>query len=452
MVCDAVILAAGLGTRMVSETPKALHPLGGVALVAWVERTCRQATDRPPVVVIGPEGNPAREVLPRDVRFVEQRSRLGTGHAVQQTEAILRDDGGGLVLITTADMPLVRAKTLRRLVEAQRANPGPMALVTLTAQAPRGFGRVIRDPAGRVRAVIEEAVATSEQLETSELNASLYCIDSAWLWSHLPKLTAARNGEIYLTDLVAQAADEGREIVTIQAEEPDEVIGINTREHLAQAEAALRRRINREWMLAGVTLADPETTYIEATVRIEPDVVILPNTRLQGLTSVGRGSSIGPNAVVRDSNIGQACTVEASVLEGAELEAEVHVGPFAHLRPGARLGRGVHMGNFGEVKNSVLGAGVKMGHFSYVGDAEIGRETNIGAGTITCNYSRQGVKSRTVVGEAVFLGSDTLLVAPVRIGDGAATGAGSVVTREVPAASLAVGMPARVVRKLKDGD
>ena len=451
MVCDAIILAAGLGTRMVSNTPKALHHLGGVPLVAWVEQTCREVTDRPPVVVIGPEGDGVRRVLPQDIRFVEQQSRLGTGHAVKQAEAMLRD-GAGLVLIATADMPLVRADTLRRLVEAQRANPGPLALVTSTAQDPRGFGRVIRDPGGRVRAVVEEAAATDQQLQTRELNAGLYCINSAWLWSHLPKLTPSANGEIYLTDLVAQAAEEGGDIVAIQTEDPDEVIGVNTREHLAQAEVALRRRINGEWMRAGVTLADPETTYIEAFVRLEPDVLILPNTRLQGVTSVGRGSSIGPNTVVRDSTIGQACTVEASVVEGAELEAEVHVGPFAHLRPGARLGRGVHMGNFGEVKNSVLGPGVKMGHFSYVGDAEIGRETNIGAGTITCNYSRRGTKNRTTVGEAVFLGSDTLLVAPVRVGDGAATGAGSVVTRQVPARSLAVGMPARVVRKLDDDD
>jgi bifunctional UDP-N-acetylglucosamine pyrophosphorylase/glucosamine-1-phosphate N-acetyltransferase len=451
MVCDAIILAAGLGTRMVSSTPKALHHLGGIPLVAWVERTCRAVTDRPPVVVIGPEGDEVRQVLPHDVRFVEQRSRLGTGHAVQQTETMLRD-GADLVLITTADMPLVRADTLRRLVEAQRSNSGPLSLVSLMAQDPRGFGRLLRDSGGRVRAVVEEADATDEQRLTHELNASLYCVDGAWLWSHLPKLTPSASGEIYLTDLVAQAANEEREIVAIQTEEPDEAIGVNTREHLAQAEAALRRRINREWMLAGVTLADPETTYIEASVRLEPDVQILPNTRLQGVTSVGRGSSIGPNTVVRDSMIGEACTVESSVVEGASLEAEVHVGPFAHLRPGARLGRGVHMGNFGEVKNSVLGPGVKMGHFSYVGDADIGRGTNIGAGTITCNYSRQGTKNRTTVGEAVFLGSDTLLVAPVIVGDGAATGAGSVVTRQVPPRSLAVGMPARVVRKLDHDD
>jgi bifunctional UDP-N-acetylglucosamine pyrophosphorylase/glucosamine-1-phosphate N-acetyltransferase len=451
MVVDAVILAAGLGTRMVSKTPKALHQVGGVPLVAWAERACRQATGRPPIVVIGPEGGGVREVLPEDVRFVEQQTRQGTGHALQQAEAWLRD-GGQQVLVATTDMPLVRPETLRRLVQAQKGSSAPVALVTLTAEDPRGFGRVIRDATGGVRAIVEESVATAEQRETRELNASLYCFDREWLGSHLSRLAPSAKGEIYLTDLVELASGEGRGVPSIEADDPDELIGINTREHLAQAEEALRRRINREWMLAGVTLADPASTYIEASVRLEPDVLILPNTHLKGTTSVGSGSIIGPNTIVRDSTIGPACTVEASVVEAAELEAEVHVGPFAHLRPGARLGRGVHMGNFGEVKNSVLGPGVKMGHFSYVGDAEIGRETNIGAGTITCNFDRQGRKNRTSVGEAAFIGSDTLLVAPVRVGDGAATGAGSVVTREVPSRSLAVGMPARVVRKLKDDE
>jgi len=292
-------------------------------------------------------------------------------------------------------------------------------------------------------------VATPEQLAITELNASLYCFDAAWLWEHLPRLRPSPKGEIYLTDLVALAAAESGGVAATQAEDTDEVIGVNTREHLAQAEQVVRTRVNREWMRAGVTLADPRSTYIEPSVRLAPDVEILPNTHLRGETAVGRGTRLGPNTVVVDTVIGERCIVESSVLEKAHLEDEVHVGPFAHLRPGARLGRGVHMGNFGEVKNSVLGPGVKMGHFSYIGDAEIGRETNIGAGTITCNFSRDGKKNRTTVGEEVFLGSDSLLVAPVDIGDGAATGAGSVVTRDVPAQSLAVGMPARVVRDLK---
>jgi len=448
MRCESLILAAGLGTRMVSRVPKAFHRLGGRPLVAWVEAACRAAVGTPPVIVLGPEVGSSSGHLPEDVRLVEQAERLGTGHAVRQAESLLRGKAD-LVLIVTADMPLVRAETLRRLVDTQRGNRGPMTMATVQGRDSRGFGRVIRGADGRVKAVVEEAVATAEQRTIEELNASWYCVAGDWLWPNLERLTPSAKGEIYLTDLVTLAAEAGG-VATTTVEDPDEVIGINTREHLAQAEAALRRRVNREWMLAGVTLIDPATTYIDVSVRLESDVEILPNTHLWGETTVARGTRLGPNTIVRDSAIGETCVVESSVVEGAVLEAEVHVGPFAHLRPGARLGRGVHLGNFGEVKNSVLGPGVKMGHFSYIGDAEIGRDTNIGAGTITCNFGRDGRKNRTTIGEQVFVGSDSLLVAPVEIGDGAATGAGSVVTRDVPPHTLAVGMPARVVRRLKE--
>jgi bifunctional UDP-N-acetylglucosamine pyrophosphorylase/glucosamine-1-phosphate N-acetyltransferase len=447
MVCEAIVLAAGLGTRMVSETPKALHRLAGRPLVGWVERAAREATGRPSIIVLGPEAAGARRLLPADARFVEQTERRGTGHAVMQAEGLLRGKADQ-VLVATADMPLVRPETLRRLVETQQGRPRPLSLVTLVGGEARGFGRVVRDGQGRVAAIVEEALATPEQLAISEFNASWYCFDGDWLWEHLPRLRPSPSGELYLTDLVAMASAEG-EVGVAHAEDPEEAIGINTRGHLAQAEAAVRRRVNQAWMLAGVTLVDPQTTYIEPSVRLAPDVEILPNTHLRGESGIGRGTRLGPNTVIVDSLIGERCVVDSSVVEAASLEAEVHVGPFAHLRPGAHLGRGVHMGNFGEVKNSRLGSGVKMGHFSYIGDAEVGDETNIGAGTITCNFGRDGKKNRTVIGAGAFIGSDSLLVAPVEIGEGATTGAGSVVTRDVPAHGLAVGMPARLVRDSK---
>jgi bifunctional UDP-N-acetylglucosamine pyrophosphorylase/glucosamine-1-phosphate N-acetyltransferase len=315
------------------------------------------------------------------------------------------------------------------------------------ADDPRGFGRIVRNRDGTVAAIVEEAVATPEQLDIRELNVGAYCFRSDWLWEALHRLPVSARGEYYLTDTVGLAVAAGLPVLALKHDHPVETIGINTRVDLADAEAALRRRINRGLMLAGVSIVDPATTYIDATVSIGQDTVIYPNTQLLGGTSIGANCLVGPNSFVHDTQIGDGCRILASVLEGAVVEDGVDMGPYAHLRKGAHLGKGVHMGNFGEVKDSYLGPGVKMGHFSYVGNARIGANTNIGAGTITCNYD--GVnKNPTEIGEDAFIGSDTMLVAPIRIGDRARTGAGAVVTKDVPADTLAVGMPARAIRKL----
>jgi bifunctional UDP-N-acetylglucosamine pyrophosphorylase/glucosamine-1-phosphate N-acetyltransferase len=335
-----------------------------------------------------------------------------------------------------------------RLIEMQEHNPGPITLLVAHSGISRGFGRIMRDAEGRVAGIIEEAHATPEQLEGQELNVGAYCYQSDWLWDHLPELPLSPKGEYYLTDLIGMAIKEGGEVAVATVEDVEEVIGINTREHLAQAETALRRRINRHWMLAGVSILDPASTYIGADVQLGKDTVVLPNTHLWGQTVIGTACRLGPNAIVRDSVIGDRCKVEVSVLEGATLDSDVGVGPFAHLRTGTYLGQGVHIGNFGEVKNSTLGAGVKMGHFSYVGDATIGENANIGAGTVTCNFDGER-KHRTEIGPGAFIGSDTMLVAPVSIGREAHTGAGAVVTKDVPERGVAVGVPARVIRKVK---
>ncbi|MBI4316616.1 MAG: bifunctional N-acetylglucosamine-1-phosphate uridyltransferase/glucosamine-1-phosphate acetyltransferase, partial [Chloroflexi bacterium] len=264
-----------------------------------------------------------------------------------------------------------------------------------------------------------------------------------------PRLPVSPKGEYYLTDLIGVAASRGRRVEALALDDPAEAIGINTRVHLAEVEAVMRQRINRRWMESGVTLIDPATTLIEPEVMLEPDTVIWPNTQLVGRTRIGGNCLIGPNCLIRDTAIGARCEVVASVLEGATVEEDVSIGPFAHLRRGAHLAGGVHMGNFGEVKESYLGPGVKMGHFSYIGDAHIGAGSNIGAGTVTCNFDGQK-KSVTTVGSEVFIGSDTMLVAPVTLGDRSRTGAGSVVTKNVPADSLAIGIPARI-RKKSDG-
>jgi bifunctional UDP-N-acetylglucosamine pyrophosphorylase/glucosamine-1-phosphate N-acetyltransferase len=300
--------------------------------------------------------------------------------------------------------------------------------------------------------VVKETVATPQQLEIRELNGGVYCFDADWLWAHVDRIPLSLPKEEYfLPDLIGMGIAEGLRVEAVVTEDGSETLGINTRAHLAEAEGALRRRINERWMLAGVSIMDPATTYIEPGVTIGQDTTIWPNTHLRGQTTIGQHSHIGPNTIIVGCQIGDRCRVLASVLEYAVMEDGSDIGPFGHLRKGARVCEGSHMGNFGELKNATLGPGAHMGHFSYLGDAEVGAGANIGAGTITCNYD--GVhKHKTVIEERAFIGSDTMLVAPVRVGKGAKTGAGSVVTRDVPDGALAYGVPARVREEDSDGD
>jgi bifunctional UDP-N-acetylglucosamine pyrophosphorylase/glucosamine-1-phosphate N-acetyltransferase len=441
-----VILAAGQGTRLKSDLPKVLHRLAGRPLIDYALDVARAVTSETPVVVVGHGAEAVRTVVGDRGRCVLQAEQLGTAHAVQQAEAELRGQCEA-VLVMYGDMPLLRANTLRALAHAQTFNSGPLTLATVNAPHLTDFGRIVRDASDEVQAVMEAAQATPEERAITEVNVGAYCFNADWLWAALPQLSLSPKGEYYLTDAVALATAAGGRVAAVRLEDVAEALGVNTRAQLAEAEARLRERINTRWMAAGVTLVDPATTYIEPTVQFEPDTSIWPNTHLQGQTTVGGACVLGPNTIVRDSVIGARCRIECSVLEGAQVAEEVTIGPFAHLRRGARLERGVHMGNFGEVKDSVLGPGTKMGHFSYIGNATIGAEVNIGAGTITCNYD--GVKKNpTVIGDGVFIGSDTMLVAPVTIGAGSKTGAGAVVIDDIPDQSLAVGVPARVIRKL----
>ncbi|MCW5875254.1 MAG: bifunctional UDP-N-acetylglucosamine diphosphorylase/glucosamine-1-phosphate N-acetyltransferase GlmU [Anaerolineales bacterium] len=437
---------------MRSKLPKLLHPLGGRAMVLHaLGAAAEAAADGPPLLVVGHGAEALRAAVGDGAEFVEQAEQLGTGHALLQAKPALQGKAD-LVLVSNADLPLLSGDTLKQLLAAQQANPGPFTMLTLRQPNARGFGRVKRGAGGEVLAIIEEAEATPEELAIDELNVGAYCFRGDWLWPALEKLKPSANkGEYYLTDLLEIATAAGERVEAVVLQDPHEAIGVNTREHLAEAEAALRGRINRRWMLEGVTLVDPASTYIEAGVTIGQDTVIWPNTILQGQTAIGADCSIGPNTVVRDSRIGDACRVEAAVVEMAVLENQVDIGPFAHLRKGSHLGDGVHMGNFGEVKNSTLGPGAKMGHFSYIGDATIGANVNIGAGTITANYDGEK-KNETVIEDDVFIGSDTMLVAPLHIGKGARTGAGAVVTKDVPAHTVVVGVPARAVRKLEEPD
>ncbi len=447
MKTTAVVLAAGQGTRMRSQLPKVLHPILGRPMLQFALEAVRQATDEWPVVIIGHGAEEIRGLFQDQVRFAFQEPQLGTGHAVQQAQQLLEGQTDQ-VLVTTADMPLLTSATLNDLVGLQAKHAGPISMLTLQADDPRGFGRIVRNDAGQVQAIVEEAQASTDQLAIRELNASVYCFRADWLWPALARIPLSPKGEYYLTDLVGIAVADGLSVQAIRVSDPGESIGINTRVHLAEAQAVLRHRINQQWMLSGVSIIDPASTYIEPGVTIGMDTVIWPNTYLQGTTRIGQDCMIGPNAIIDSTQIGNNCKVIASVLEYARLEDGVEVGPFGHLRKGAHLAEGVHMGNFGEVKNSYLGPGTKMGHFSYIGNAVIGTGVNIGAGTITCNYDGKN-KHKTEIGDEVFIGSDTMLVAPVKLGDGSRTGAGAVVTKNVPPHMLAVGLPARVIRKLE---
>jgi bifunctional UDP-N-acetylglucosamine pyrophosphorylase/glucosamine-1-phosphate N-acetyltransferase len=447
MKIRSVILAAGQGTRMHSQTPKVLHPLLGKPMLQYMLDVVQGTTHTMPVVVLGHGAETIGQAFAGKADFVIQEPQLGTGHAVQQAEALLAGQAD-LVVVAYGDMPLFTPQTLSHMIQAQQTHAGPVTMLTMFAEDARGFGRIIRDERGWVKTIVEEAQATPEQLAIHELNVGLYCFAADWLWEALRKIRISPKGEYYLTDLIDIASSAGLSVQAQVLEDGREGIGINTRVHLAEAEAILRERINRGWMLAGVTIVDPQRTYIEPDVVIGQDAVIWPDTYIQSGSEIGAGCVLGPNTIIRKSQIGARCKICASVVESARVEDEVEMGPYVHLRRGAHLGQGVHMGNFGEVKNSYLGPGTKMGHFSYIGDAQIGTGVNIGAGTITCNYDGEK-KNKTEIGANVFLGSDTMLVAPVKLGEGAQTGAGAVVTKDIPPYTLAVGVPARPIRKLE---
>ena len=443
-----IVLAAGLGTRMRSQTPKVLHTAAGRPLLGHVLAALAELGARP-VVVLSAESAAARSLVSNGARVVMQDPPRGTGDAVRvalQGET----DVDGVALIVYGDTPLVRAETLAALMKLRESRSAVLALLSGDVGTDNAYGRVVRDAKGDVARVVEARLASNAEKALPESNLGAYAADLGWLRGAVKKLRPNSTGEIFLTDLVALAVADGKRVSAHKADDPDEGRGVNTRVELAAVEDVLRRRIRERHMLAGVTFHDPSSSLVDADVELAPDVVIERGSILEGATKVGAGTRIGPYSILRDSTVGANCRVEASVLEGATLEDEVTIGPYSHLRPGAYLERGVGMGNFGEVKNARLGAGTKMHHFSYIGDAKVGQRVNIGAGTITLNYD--GVnKHRTEIGDDAFIGSDTLLRAPVKVGKGSATGAGAVVTKDVPDGQIGIGMPARMRTRTKPG-
>ena len=441
----ALILAAGVSRRMRSKTPKVLHLCAGRPLLLWPLAAARSAGARS-VVVLSPGSEAAvRPILPDGTAVAIQREMKGTGDAVR-AGLDATDVRAGELIVLYGDTPTLRASTIEHL-RALRAERGAViALLSAKVGTDNAYGRIVRSAAGDVERIVEARVATADERELPESNLGAYAIDLAWLRGAIGKLVPNETGEVFFTDIVDVAIRDGKRVAAFCTPDPTEGLGVNTRVELAAAEAILRRRIRETLMLEGVTFHDPESSVVDETVRIAADAVIERGCILEGTTSIGPDSRIGPYAVLRDTSVGARCVVEASVLEGATLEDDARIGPYSHLRPGAHLEQGVQMGNFGEVKAARLRRGTKMHHFSYVGDADVGERVNIGAGTITMNYD--GVnKNRTTIGNDAFIGSDTLLRAPVTVGEGAVTGAGAVVTRDVAPGMLAVGMPARSIKK-----
>ncbi|MBP9146652.1 MAG: bifunctional UDP-N-acetylglucosamine diphosphorylase/glucosamine-1-phosphate N-acetyltransferase GlmU [Thermoanaerobaculia bacterium] len=433
----AVVLAAGQGKRMRSALPKVLHEVAGRPMLARVLATARLSGCDRLLVVVGHRAESVRAAFPEnDITWVEQREQRGTGHALLQAAA-LASDRPALLLVLSGDVPLVRAATLDRLARAAAAGWGAMAAATL--REPGTLGRVLTRPDGTLDRIVEVADADAGELAICRVNAGLYALPAPEIFDFLAALEPDNaQGELYLTDALGNAAAAGRRIEVVELEDPDEALGVNDRADLARVHRLLLERKARELQRGGVTLFAPERTAIEPESEIAPDSVVHADVALLGANRVGTGSTLHQGVWMRDSTVGQDSVIEPySVLDGATVGNGCRVGPFARLRPGTVLGDGARVGNFVEIKNSRLGRKAKAGHLAYLGDAEVGDGANIGAGAVTCNYDGES-KHRTEIGAGAFIGSDTMLVAPVTIGAHATTGAGSVITRDVPDGALAV--------------
>jgi len=445
-----IVLAAGLGTRMRSRRAKVLHELGGRPLLHYPLRALRSLAPSRVVLVVGHQAELVRaaaDAVPlRGLETVVQAEQRGTGDAVRcAMEALAGFEGDVVVLY--GDVPLIRPETLAALVDAHRREDAALTLLTLHFADSAGYGRIVRDGAGRIRGIVEERDASPAERAITEINPGFYCIRSDVLWPLIERLQPNNaQGELYLTDVVGLAAGDGRRVASVAVANADEVAGVNSRAELAWMEGRVRTTLVQRFMDGGVTFEDPATAYLGSDVEIGPDTVIGPNVVLRGRTRIGTGCRLDGTNFLVDTIVGDGThLLFGTVADGAEVGPGARIGPYARLRPGTKLGEGVHIGNFVETKKAIVGDGTKANHLSYLGDCEIGPDTNVGAGTITCNYDGFK-KSATRIGARVQIGSDTQLVAPVSVGDDAYVGAGTTVTRDVPPGALAVSRtPVRIV-------
>ncbi|MGZ6372041.1 MAG: bifunctional UDP-N-acetylglucosamine diphosphorylase/glucosamine-1-phosphate N-acetyltransferase GlmU [Candidatus Limnocylindria bacterium] len=441
MVTAAVVLAAGQGTRMRSRLPKVLHPMAGRPMLEHVLASLAAAGVEQRIVVVGHDAEKVEAALDGRVTTVRQEPQKGTADAVRAGLAQVAE-GTQQVLVAMGDAPLVPAALFEELLRAQAAGGACIALLAARPADPSGYGRVVRDADGALRAIVEDRDADPATRALGEVNAGIYSFDAGWLRANVGAVPASPSGEHYLTDLVAMAVAGGGRAVVVSAPRAELAMGINDRSGLAAAERIMRSEIAERHMRDGVTIVDPSSTFIDADVEIAEDARIEPWSVLSGATTIGPDAVIGPQAQVIDSRIGARTVVWASVVESSTVAEDVQIGPYSHVRPGCEIGPRCRIGNSAELKNTRVGAGTQIHHFSYLGDAELGEGVNIGAGAITANFDGK-VKHRTTIGDGAFIGVDTMLRAPVTIGPGARTGAGAVVTRDVPAGETVVGIPAR---------
>ena len=454
---SAIVIAAGRGKRMRSRMTKTLHPVAGRPMLWYMVALAGRVADARVVVVVGHQADRVREFLdqskadfePFDV--VLQPDQLGTGHAVRRAQAALMPKGKAAskhCLIVNADTPLLSRATVQRLLVRHEKEKAVLTLLSTELAEPRGYGRVVRGEKGQVVKVVEEADATRAERAIHEVNAGTYVVDTTFLFKALARVRAQNaQGEYYLTDIVGLAVAEGRKVAGLKTSGSQECLGVNTREHLACVEEAMRHRIRARWLNAGVTMLDLRTTFIDDTVTIGMDTVLYPGVTLEGRTQIGSGCVIRSASRITNSVVGKAVSIQdSSVVDHAVIEDHAVIGPFAHIRPGAVLRKQAKVGNFVEVKNTELGAGSKANHLTYLGDTTVGKQVNIGAGTITCNYDGYK-KDRTTIEDEAFIGSDTQLIAPVKVGKGAVVGSGSTITEDVPAHALVLSRSPQVTKE-----
>ena len=433
----ALILAAGMGTRMKSSLPKVLHTVNGVSMIEQVIRLCREAGCNDVAAITGFQGALVRETVGGGISYVEQKEQLGTGHAVMQAADYLKNHVG-YVLVICGDTPLLRAETIRRLIEECREAKAAAAVLTAVMDDPFGYGRVLRDDAGHMTRIVEQKDGTPDELAVREINTGTYCFEISSLLAALPKLNCQNaQGEYYLTDVFEILIQSGQIVLPIVAPDADETMGVNSRAQLAAASAILRRRKAEALMADGVTLIDPAAVYIEQDVEIGRDTVIYPGTILQGKVIIGQNCVIGPDTQLTNVRCGNGNRLNRVYAHDCTMGDDNEIGPFVHLRPDTKLANGVKIGNFVEVKNSNVGNGTKLPHLIYCGDSDLGEAVNFGCGTVTVNFDGKE-KHRCQVGDHAFIGCNTNLVAPVHIGERAFTAAGSTITKDVPAKALSV--------------